>query len=66
MGLVGLLVAILLVILLLVFGRSTLSPFNYTSADDPKNIRNRTQDAVDSTNEHLKQQQDQIKNIEVP
>lgn len=66
MGLVAMLATTIIIILLLVFGHSTLSPFNSSSPDSPKTVRDKTQDVVNSTNENSKVQQDQIKNIEVP
>lgn len=66
MGLAAMLAAVIIIILLLVFGHSTLSPFNSSSPNSPKTIRDRAQDAVKSTNENSKVQQNQIKNIEIP
>lgn len=60
------LIAIIIILLLLVFGRSTLSPFNSASPNSPKTIRDRAQDVVNTSNENSKVQQDQIKNIESP
>lgn len=65
MGLLALLVTIVIIILLMVFSNISLSPFNHSSSN-PKNIENKAKDAVDSTNERLKFEQDQRKNLDLP
>ena len=60
------LAAIIIILLLLVFGKSTLSPFNSASPDSPKTVRDKAQDVVKSTNENSKVQQNQIKNVDSP
>ncbi|MBI2019917.1 hypothetical protein HYS94_00655 [Candidatus Daviesbacteria bacterium] len=66
MGLLAILVTTLIIILLLVFSNSTLSPFNSSSTSNPKNIENRAKDAVNAANEKLKIEQNQTKNLDLP
>lgn len=65
MGLIGLLAAALLVLLLLIFGNSALSPFNI-SPQNSENIQNKAQQVIDQTNERAKLEQDLIKNLDNP
>ena len=62
MGLVALLIAVIITLLLLVFSHSTLSPFNSASEGNPKTIRDKAQDVVNTSNENSKKQQDQTYN----
>lgn len=64
MGLLGLLAAILIVLLLLIFSNSNLSPFNITPPNS-QNIRTKAQQAADEAAEKVKIEQDQIKNIDL-
>lgn len=67
MGLISLLAAALIIILLLVFAGSTLSPFNSRFLpSNPKNIENKARDAVDSINEKSRLELDQTKNFDLP
>lgn len=67
MGLISLLAATIIIILLLVFAGSTLSPFNFRlSSTNPKNIENRAKDAVNSTNEKARFEYNQTKNLDLP
>lgn len=65
MGLLGLLAAVLIVLLLLIFSNSSLSPFN-VSPEDAQNIRTKAQDAVNSEAENARLEQNQIRNIDLP
>lgn len=64
MGLLSLLAAALIVILLLVFSNSKLSPFNI-SPQNSQNIQTEAQQAMDETAKKAKLEQDQIKNIDL-
>ncbi len=63
MGLLGLLVVILIALLLLIFGGSTLSPFNI-NPENPQNIKSKAQQVIDQSAERTKMEQDQLRNLE--
>lgn len=63
MGLLGLLGAILIVLLLMIFSNSNLSPFNIAPPDS-QNVQSKAQKAADETAEKAKIEQDQIKSID--
>lgn len=65
MGLLGLLAGILIILLLLIFSNSNLSPFNITPQNS-QNIQSKAQKAADDTAERAKLEQEQIKNINLP
>lgn len=64
MGLLGLLIAVLLIILFFIF--TNFSFHSPITPQDSKKILNGAQDAMDSTLERSKLEQNQIKNIDLP
>ena len=67
MGLISLLAATIIIILLLVFAGSPLSPFNSRLLPtNPQNIENKARDAVNSINEKARFEYDQTKNLDLP
>ena len=66
MGLLGLLIAVLIIILLFVFTNLSNSSVSTFTPKNSKILQNKAQEIMDNTSEKAKQQQDQIKNIDVP
>lgn len=63
MGLIGLLIAAVLIILFFIFSSFSNSP-SVITPKDYKNLQNEAQEVMDSTTEKSKLEQDQIKNID--